>query len=202
MGFVQILYVRLNVCYSRYTASSYIGNTDMNDSDTSNEAADTAAPDTPGTVLNLSEAARRAGVARTTLYRNIKTGKVSATTMPDGTRGIDLSELLRAYGDGSKAKGGPPAKSPPQATTERLIQLDADLRVEQARTSMLEEQLAEGLKREEWQRQQIDRLLTHKADPQEAINIGPSGAVTATKTGKKPRGKLRRLVDVLLGEED
>ena len=80
----------------------------MNDSDTSNEAADTTAPDTPGTILNLSEAARHAGIARTTLYRNIKAGKVSATAMHDGTRGIELSELLRAYGDGSRAKGGPP----------------------------------------------------------------------------------------------
>jgi len=172
----------------------------MNDSDTSNEAADTTAPDTPGTILNLSEAARRAGIARTTLYRNIKAGKVSATTMHDGTRGIELSELLRAYGDGSRAKG-PPPKNPPPATTERLIQLDADIRVEKAKTAMLERQLAEGMKREDWQRQQIDRLLTHQAGPQEAINIGPSGTATATKTGKKPRGKFRRLVDVLLGED-
>jgi len=174
----------------------------MNDSDTSNEAADTTAPGTPGTILNLSEAARRAGVARTTLYRHIKAGKVSATTMHDGTRGIELSELLRAYGDGSRAKGGPPPKNPPPATTERLIQLDADIRVEKAKTAMLERQLAEGLKREDWQRQQIDRLLTHQAGPQDVINIGQSGTVTATKTGKKPRGKFRRLVDVLLGEED
>jgi len=170
----------------------------MSDSDTSNEAADTTAPDTPGTILNLSEAARRAGVARTTLYRNIKAGKVSATTMHDGTRGIELSELLRAYGDGSRAKGGPPPKNPPPATTERLIQLDADLRVEKAKTVMLEGQLAEGLKREDWQRQQIDRLLTHQGAPDS--DIRPSGM--AIKTGKKTRGKFRRLVDVLLGEED
>ena len=160
-------------------------------------APDTGSPDTAGTVLNLSEAARRAGVARTTLYRDIKKGKLSATTMHDGTRGIDLSELLRAYGDGRRAAGGSPPKNPPQANTERLIQAEADLRVEQARVAMLEEQLAESRKREDWQRLQIDRLLTHQPHQPPEFNIKQFEQAAATKNKKKRRKKLRKLVDGL-----
>jgi len=155
----------------------------MVDKETSAETSDTGDGDTTGTILNISEAARLGGVARTTLYRHIQSGKVSVVTTPDGGRGIELSELLRAYGDGGKAKGASAPKNAPTVNTERVIQLDADLRVEKARVSMLEAQLAESLQRETWQREQIDKLLTYQPN---APHAGDSNT-------SPPRMTLRKL---------
>ena len=49
-------------------------------------------------ILTLTQAATAAGVARSTIYRAIRAGRLSATTQPDGSRGVDTSELLRCFG--------------------------------------------------------------------------------------------------------
>ena len=51
------------------------------------------------TQVTISEAARRVGVARSTLLRHIKNGKVSKVIGKDGKPSLDTSELLRVYGD-------------------------------------------------------------------------------------------------------
>jgi hypothetical protein len=48
-------------------------------------------------VLTLGQAARLAGVGKTTLARSIKTGRLSATRNDDGSYAIDASELARVY---------------------------------------------------------------------------------------------------------
>jgi excisionase family DNA binding protein len=50
-------------------------------------------------VITISEAAKQTNVGRATIYRYIESGKLSATTMLDGNRGIDTSELLRVFGE-------------------------------------------------------------------------------------------------------
>jgi excisionase family DNA binding protein len=49
-------------------------------------------------VITIAEAARQTGRSRQTLYRAIKAGELSTSTLPDGSRGIDTAELLRVYG--------------------------------------------------------------------------------------------------------
>ena len=49
------------------------------------------------TKLNLTQAAKAAGIARGTLYRHIKDGKVTCEENDNGERVIDTSELLRVY---------------------------------------------------------------------------------------------------------
>jgi len=48
-------------------------------------------------ILNMTEAAKRAGISRTTLWRKVKAGVLSATTSPDGSPGIDEAELTRVF---------------------------------------------------------------------------------------------------------
>ena len=48
--------------------------------------------------LNISQAARAAGVTRRTFYRHIESGKVTVEIGQDGNRLIDLSEMHRVYG--------------------------------------------------------------------------------------------------------
>ena len=49
-------------------------------------------------LLTIAQAARTAGVARSTIYSHLRSGKLSATRTPTGERRIDTSELTRVYG--------------------------------------------------------------------------------------------------------
>lgn len=57
-------------------------------------------------VLSFTAAARLAGVDRQTIRRAVQSGKLSATSTPDGKKGIELSELLRVWPDAT-AQGAP-----------------------------------------------------------------------------------------------
>lgn len=48
--------------------------------------------------FNISQAAKLTGKARSTIQRDIKTGKLSATNGENGSPVIDASELMRVYG--------------------------------------------------------------------------------------------------------
>ena len=49
-------------------------------------------------LLTIAQAARTVGVARSTIYSHLRSGKLSATRRPTGERRIDTSELTRVYG--------------------------------------------------------------------------------------------------------
>ena len=50
------------------------------------------------TLVTIAQAARSAGVARSTIYSHLRSGKLSAARTPTGERRIDTSELARVYG--------------------------------------------------------------------------------------------------------
>ncbi len=50
------------------------------------------------TLLTIAQAARTIGIARSTIYAHLRSGKLSATQIPTGERRIDTSELSRVYG--------------------------------------------------------------------------------------------------------
>ena len=49
-------------------------------------------------ILTFSQAIRASGASRSTVYRYVKEGKLSATRLPNGRRGIDTAELERVFG--------------------------------------------------------------------------------------------------------
>ena len=49
-------------------------------------------------LVTIAQAARTAGVARSTIYSHLRSGKLSAIRTPTGERRIDTSELTRVYG--------------------------------------------------------------------------------------------------------
>jgi hypothetical protein len=49
--------------------------------------------------LNLSQAARLYGMSRMTLHRHCRAGRITSRLSEDNQRLIDLSELIRAYGE-------------------------------------------------------------------------------------------------------
>ena len=50
------------------------------------------------TVLTLTQAAQRAAISRSTLYRAIRAGRISVVSLSTGRRGIDIAELIRVFG--------------------------------------------------------------------------------------------------------
>ncbi|MBK7542829.1 MAG: hypothetical protein IPN66_07260 [Candidatus Competibacteraceae bacterium] len=53
-------------------------------------------------ILTISEASRRWRLGRSNLYRAIKSGRLNLSARPDGSRGIDTSELVRVFGEPSE----------------------------------------------------------------------------------------------------
>ncbi|TXG87832.1 MAG: hypothetical protein E6R10_07150 [Rhodocyclaceae bacterium] len=52
-------------------------------------------------ILSVSEASRRWRLGRSNLYRAINSGRLSLSARPDGTKGLDTSELVRVFGEPS-----------------------------------------------------------------------------------------------------
>lgn len=50
-------------------------------------------------IVTISEAARLAGRDRRTVQRHVNKGRLSRVVRPDGSVGIDTSELVRVYGN-------------------------------------------------------------------------------------------------------
>ena len=50
------------------------------------------------TILTMTQAAQKADISRSTLYRAIRAGRISVVSLPTGGRGIDIAELMRVFG--------------------------------------------------------------------------------------------------------
>jgi len=108
-------------------------------------------------IISISEAARAAGINRRTLQRAIQTGRLSATVDAAGGRGVDLAELIRAFG---------PLKEAPQETPRGP---DAVMSHETAPHHVPETALAEVLREQLQQAQQEKaRLLAMLEAEQQA----------------------------------
>ncbi len=114
------------------------------------------------TILSISAAANAAGIDRRTLQRAIKSGRLSATVNAAGERGIDIAELIRAFGplqempqgmsqgqDAAMSQGAPGG-----ATDAALVEVLRD-QVRQA-----QEQLRQAHDREQQAQEEKARLLT------------------------------------------
>lgn len=91
-------------------------------------------------MLSINAAAHAAGVARSTIQRAIKTGRLSAVSTPTGERGIDLAELLRVFGPLPQTRQERAAASLPAAAP--------DATGEATLIGVLQEQLQQALERE------------------------------------------------------
>jgi hypothetical protein len=52
-----------------------------------------------GQIFNLTKSAELANVSRMTLVRHIQKGKLSSTIDEHGKKGVEVSELIRCYGE-------------------------------------------------------------------------------------------------------
>ena len=84
--------------------------------------------------LTITQASTRFHVARSTLYRALRDGRLSSTRADDGTKRIDVAELVRVFGE-------PPGGTPEQRTTDPVADELAALRREVSALSHQVEQL-------------------------------------------------------------
>lgn len=77
--------------------------------------------------LTPSDAARLFGIHRATLYRHMAAGRLSWVLEPNGSRALDMSELIRVYGEPpnhatpSATPATPPTGDDATPATERLL---------------------------------------------------------------------------------
>ena len=93
-------------------------------------------------ILSLSDAARSAGVARSTLYRKINQGVVSTVKNHDGTRGIDTSELMRVFGPLQGETSRDTSQPVPPDTDRDVALLQAENALLRDHITLLKDELA------------------------------------------------------------
>jgi len=71
--------------------------------------------------ITITDASRRAGVQRSTLYRKAKAGEISVTKSSDGKNRIEMSELLRVYPDAAQGNA-PPVNGAQQRSKQQMQQ--------------------------------------------------------------------------------
>ena len=116
--------------------------------------------------ITIQDIQKQWGVSRATVYKHIKSGKLSR--LPDGL--VDVAEVLRVYGEPNKNTG----RDKPVTTIDNGDTQENRLLLE--KIASLESQLVKAEKREDWLREQFEKaqetiqLLEHKktATPQQS----------------------------------
>jgi len=90
--------------------------------------------------VSISEAAKLVGRDRKTLYKDIKSGRLSATLSETGSRQVDTVELIRVYGELRNPTDSRATVVDPQKTTEELR---VRLAAAEAELSQMRERLTE-----------------------------------------------------------
>lgn len=119
--------------------------------------------------VSISEAARLTGKSRTTLHRLIKTGDLSTCAGVRNAKMVDISELIRVFGDISKPVQESPFEQVPEqrvtvtpAPSEQMVS-SLKQEVEHLRTLVsAQESHIDSLK-------QSLQLLEHKKDVQQPL---------------------------------
>jgi polyhydroxyalkanoate synthesis regulator phasin len=119
--------------------------------------------------VSISEAARLTGKSRTTLHRLIKAGELSTCSGARNAKMVDISELIRVFGDISKPVQEQPFEQVPEqrvtlppALSEQMVS-SLKQEVEHLRTLVsAQESHIDSLK-------QSLQLLEHKKDMQQPL---------------------------------
>jgi|SRR4051812_7047620 hypothetical protein len=132
-------------------------------------------------VLSLNEAAELAGTSRSSLFRAVKAGRVSAHRNDAGELRFDPSEVLRAYGDGNAPRRGKrvvversdhPERNDPERVERgdptrpcSCAALEAEIKLLRELVARLDRDKADlQVERDRWANQ-IDRLTLALAPP-------------------------------------
>src|SRR5215212_4671114 len=120
-------------------------------------------------IIGLSDAAKLTGTARSTLYRAIKTGRLSATVGPNGAVRIDPAELERVFSIRTERDSDATSRETtrnvarPAELVARVAELEARLTERDERLTDAQEQITDLRRRldaEAEERRRLTALLT------------------------------------------
>ena len=111
------------------------------------------------TKYSISKAAIVAGKSRVTIQRHIKNGKLSCTFDTNGNKFIDVSELIRAYGEINIDDTGKKQLHKNKMMHHDTGENDTEIRVLQEQVKFLKEQLGEEKARTVELKEEKVRLL-------------------------------------------
>ena len=81
-------------------------------------------------ILPITAAAKAAGISRQSMYNHINGGTISVTVDNSGKKGVDLSEILRVFGEikpiAQGAALGDEKKAPPDQSAAIIAELRAE----------------------------------------------------------------------------
>lgn len=112
------------------------------------------------TLLNLSQAAKAVGITRRTIYNHVKSGKVTISRDVKNNPSVDVSELIRVYGNVQLPEKQIPTVSHRENThknfpSEQLDIMQKELTdLKQAVTLMLEDKTTREKERQHYEEQQ------------------------------------------------
>ena len=144
---------------------------------------------------SLGQAARAVGKAKSTLSRDIKSGKVSAVRNPDGSVSIDPAELHRVYSRVERLNGSGNGRSNDQQPLEHPAATGFDRReIELLRALAAEKdaRIAELAADKEDLRRQRDQAQQHLAVAQERIAALLTDQRSAVRTAPIAPAPTRR----------
>ena len=130
--------------------------------------------------LNLSQAARLYGKSRMTLHRHCGSGRISSRLSHDGQPLIDLSELIRAYGE------------PPNRVTPETPETPSD---QSQRDDLLLREL-QALREQVTQLQEEVRALQRLPAPRQ-LSEERDNAPPADMASRPPGEPIREFGDLL-----
>ena len=148
--------------------------------------------------MNINQAAKAVGVARSTLYRDIREGKVSVKKDGRGKPYVDVSELERAYGSVTISDTFGMSESVPerQSETPQKDKRDSALQHE---CDLLREQIA--LLKDE--RNDLRQRLDQEAEERRMTQAKLTGLLTDQREAGRQKadgGRFSRAWSILRGK--
>lgn len=156
------------------------------------------------TGLSLREAAKEAGVSKSTILRAVKSGRVSAARTDDGGYSIDPAELFRVYPPEQRATKQDRLKghaAGQDASAETIASLRIQTGVLQAQLAALQEVLASERRRVDEIREDRERWHTQAHRLALIAPEKPAAAAPAPEPVRRPRTRFRWLRGGLTGSQ-
>jgi hypothetical protein len=150
--------------------------------------------------LSLRQAAHETGVAKSTISRAIKSGKLSAERLEDGGFAIDPSELFRVYPPKPVARNDAPVSVETFETMSDNMLLAEQVEALRETVRRLDDQVADLREdRDRWrmQSESATRLLTDLRPRETPIEVPPVAAASAPVPVKE--GLITRLAKAFRG---
>lgn len=151
-----------------------------------------------GNYFSVRDAAQRVGISRQTMFRYIKDGKISATSDRDGLKQIELTELLRVFGELQPETETPatPRNSPRPVSRDtatapvtsqyqmEILRLQAQLEIKTAELDLAKERINE-LKTAQHEASVEKNRFLEIIERQSLLLAAPKPARTRTTTPAK-----------------